>query len=60
MAELRDVQGNPIPVTDEFDNPVTFTDKHGNPVRVTGVVTTENAAGDLRRSGSSSSSSSVC
>ncbi|MBA0591769.1 hypothetical protein Gorai_008768 [Gossypium raimondii] len=32
MSDLRDVHGNPIPLTDEHGNPVQLTDEHGNPV----------------------------
>ncbi|KAK5774608.1 hypothetical protein PVK06_042464 [Gossypium arboreum] len=38
MSDLRDVHGNPIPLTDEHGNPVQLTDERGNPVYVSGVA----------------------
>ncbi|XP_021286983.1 late embryogenesis abundant protein [Herrania umbratica] len=38
MADLRDVHGNPIRLTDEQGNPVQLTDEYGNPVHVTGIA----------------------
>ncbi|KAK8475565.1 hypothetical protein V6N13_134423 [Hibiscus sabdariffa] len=39
MADLRDIHGNPVQLTDELGNPVQLTDEYGNPMHVTGVAT---------------------
>ncbi|XP_050235186.1 embryogenic cell protein 40-like [Mercurialis annua] len=40
MADLRDVRGNPVQLTDEHGNPIhEVIDENGNPIYITGLTT---------------------
>ncbi|XP_057493059.1 embryogenic cell protein 40-like [Actinidia eriantha] len=41
VADVRDVYGNQMQMTDELGNPVHLTDEHGRPMHLTGVATAE-------------------
>ncbi|PSS29454.1 Late embryogenesis abundant protein [Actinidia chinensis var. chinensis] len=41
VADVRDVYGNQMEMTDELGNPVHLTDEHGHPMHLTGVATAE-------------------